>query len=172
MEISGLSGSSDALRNRTVEAFLQLGLPRGASLASLLKAVADATGRHIEIDPVGGREWETVTGLVVLSEGAARVLVRKSDPRWYQFHSVLHELSHLVLQHSGCATLPSGRRTGYAARPGQTVLARSTSRTDIENGIDFDDPEVVQEVEAEKLSQLLAQAMLGPKHRADEAVLG
>lgn len=167
-----LSRSAAELRRRTGEVFDRLGLERGASLASLLEVVAEVTGRRIEINPVGGREWETVTGLVVLSEGAARVLVRKSDPRWYQFHSVLHELAHLVLAHAGCSSLLSGRRTGVATRPGQTMLARSTARTDFEVAVDFDDPEAVQEAEAEKLSQLLAQAMLGPKHRADEAVLG
>ena len=168
----GLSRTVEELRQRTLRAFTELGLTPGASLASLLESVANATSRRITIDPVGGREWETVTGLVVLTEGEARVLVRKSDPRWYQFHSVLHELSHLVLDHAGCASLPSGRRAGVAPRPGQTMLARSTSRGDFETAIDFDDVEAVQEAEAEKLSQLLAQGMLGPKHRADEEVLG
>lgn len=170
--MSDLSRSADELRRRTAEMFSRLGLQRGASLASLLEVVADVTGRRIAIDPVGGREWEAVTGLVVLSEGEARVLVRKSDPRWYQFHSVLHELAHLVLDHKGCSSLPSGRRAGVTARPGQTMLARSTARTDFEVVVDFKDAEAVQEAEAEKLSQLLAQAMLGPKHLADEAVLG
>jgi len=142
------------------------------SLAGLLSVVAEVSGRRIEVDPVGGREWETVTGLVVLSEGEARVFIRKSDPRWYQFHSVLHELSHLVLDHTGCSSLPSGRRTGITPRPGQTLLARSTAQTDFEADIDFSDSESVREAEAEKLSQAIAQVMLGPKHPEDEAVLG
>lgn len=169
---SGLSYSVDELRQRTAEAFARLGLVPGTSLAVLLKVVADVSGRRIEIDPVGTREWQTVTGLVVLSKGEARVLIRKSDPRWYQFHSVLHELSHLVLGHTGCSSLPSGRAVRVTARPGQTILARSATQMDFEAGIDFSDPESVQEAEAEKLSQAIAQVMLGPKHAADEAVLG
>lgn len=172
MSTTELSRNPHELRRRTKDAFRRLKLEHGSSLGSLLQVVAEATGRRIEIDPVGGREWETVTGLVVLSEGEARVLVRKSDPRWYQFHSVLHELSHLVLEHKGCSSLPSGRRASVSSRPGQTMLARSTARVDFEVVVDFDDAEAVQEAEAEKLSQLLAQAMLGPKNRADEAVLG
>jgi hypothetical protein len=169
---SSLSRSAEELRERTSAAFGRLGLVPGSSLTDVLEVVANVTGRRIEIDPIGGREWETVTGLVVLREGEARVLVRKSDPRWYQFHSVLHELSHLVLDHTGCSSLPSGRRAGIATRPGQTILARSTLQLDFEAGIDFDDPEAVREAEAEKLSQLLAQVMLGPKHPEDEAALG
>ena len=169
---SSLSRNADELRQRTMSAFERLGLVPGSSLAALLKVVADVSGRRIEIDPVGTREWQTVTGLVVLSEGEARVLIRKSDPRWYQFHSVLHELSHLVLEHTGCSSLPSGKRTGITPRPGQTLLARSTLQLDFESGIDFSDPEAVREAEAEKLSQIIAQVMLGPKHPEDEAVLG
>lgn len=169
---STLSRNPEELRQRTAIAFSRLGLGPGSSLAALLRVVATVSGRRIEIDPVGGREWETVTGMVVLSEGEARVLIRKSDPRWYQFHSVLHELSHLVLDHTGCSSLPSGRRTGVTARPGQTLLARSTSRADFEAGIDFSDPESVREAEAEKLSQSIAEVMLGPKHPEDEAALG
>lgn len=169
---SSLSRSVDELHQRTAEALSRLGLVPGTSLAGLLKVVADVSGRRIEIDPVGTREWQTVTGLVVLSEGEARVLIRKSDPRWYQFHSVLHELSHLVLEHTGCSSLPSGRAAGVTARPGQTILARSATQMDFESGIDFSGPESVREVEAEKLSQAIAQVMLGPKHAADEAVLG
>lgn len=169
---SNLSRSADELRQRTADAFARLGLVPRSSLAALLKVVADATGRRIEIDPVGGREWEAMTGLVVLSEGEARVYIRKSDPRWYQFHSVLHELSHLVLEHTGCSSLPSVRRAGVTPRPGQTILARSTAQTDFEVAIDFTDAESVQEAEAEKLSQIIAEVMLGPKHPEDEAVLG
>lgn len=169
---SGLSRNADELRQRVAAAFARLGLVPGSSLEALLAVVATVTGRRIEIDPVGGREWETVTGLVVLSEGEARVLIRKSDPRWYQFHSALHELSHLVLEHTGCSSLPSGRRTGVTPRPGETLLARSTGQADFESEIDFSDPESVREAEAEKLSQVIAEVMLGPKHPEDEAVLG
>lgn len=169
---SRLSRDAEELRQRTYTAFARLGLEPGSSLETLLMVVANVTGRRIEIDPVGGREWETVTGLVVLSKGEARVLIRKSDPRWYQFHSVLHELSHLVLEHTGCSSLPSGRRTGVTPRPGQTLLARSTQQPDFETGVDFSDPESVREAEAEKLSQAIAEVMLGPKHPEDEAVLG
>lgn len=166
------SSSPDELRERTSSVLTRLNLSPGSSLEELLSVVATVSGRRIEIDPVGGREWETITGLVVLSEGSATVLIRKSDPRWYQFHSVLHELSHLVLEHTGCSSLPSGRRVGVSPRPGQTLLARSTAQTDFELNIDFTDPESVQEAEAEKLSQAVAQLMLGPKHPEDEAVLG
>ena len=169
---SSLSRSVDELRQRTAEAFSRLGLVPGTSLAGLLKVVADVSGRRIEIDPVGTRECQTGTGRVVLSAGEARVLIRKSDPRWYQFHSMLHELSHLVLEHTGCSSLPSGRAVGVTARPGQTILARSATQMDFESGIDFSDPESVREAEAEKLSQAIARVMLGPKHAADEAVLG
>lgn len=169
---SNLSRNADELRQRTIDALARLGLAHGSSLDVLLAVVATATGRRIEIDPVGGREWETVTGLVILSKGEARVLIRKSDPRWYQFHSVLHELSHLVLEHTGCSSLPSGRRAEVTLRPGQTLLARSTGQADFETEIDFSDSESVREAEAEKLSQVIAEVMLGPKHPEDESVLG
>lgn len=163
---------ADELRQRVLDVFAQLGLRPGASLETLLEVVANTTGRRIQIDPTGVREWEAITGLVVLSEGEARVIVRRSDPKWYQFHSVLHELSHLVMGHVGCSSLLTGRRGGIDPRPGQTMLARSTKRADFETTVDFEDAEAVQEAEAEKLSQLFAQTMLGPKNRADEAVLG
>lgn len=169
---SNVSRDAEELRRRVLAEFDRLSLARGATLGQLLGVVANSTGRRIEIDPIGTREWETVTGLVVLDEGEAHVYVRKSDPRWYQFHSVLHELSHLILGHTGCTTLPSSHRTGVTARAGQTMLARSTVEGDFESAVDFSDGDMVREAEAEKLSQLLSQRMLGPKHLADEAVLG
>lgn len=169
---SNLSRNAEELRERTLRAFEQLALKPGTSLAALLDVVANVSGRRIEIDPVGTREWRTVTGLVVLAEGEARVLIRKSDPRWYQFHSVLHEISHIVLEHTGCASLPARRRAGVRPREGQTLLARSVLQLDFETSVDYADPFAVQEAEAEKLSQAIAQVMLGPKHPEDEAVLG
>ena len=168
----GLSRNVEELRRRTSEAFAGLGVAPGTSLADLVKAVANVSGYRIEIDPIGTRAWETVTGLVVVSGGEARVMIRKSDPRWYQFHSVLHELSHLVLGHRGCQSLPAGLRAGVSARPGQTLLARSAAHPEFESDLDYSDADVVQEAEAEKLAQVIAQVMLGPKHRDDEAVLG
>lgn len=170
--MSALSVSPADLQRRVAEAVARLGLSRGATLSTLLEVVASTSGRTIEISPVGTKEWETVTGLVLLSEGRAQVLVRKSDPRWYQFHSVLHELSHLVLEHTGCSSLPSGRRTGVTPRAGQTMLARSVATCEFERHVDFLDEEAVREAEAEKLSQVIAELMLGPKYREDEAVLG
>lgn len=99
------------------------------------------------------------------------MFIRKSDPRWYQFHSVLHELFTWCLSTRDARRfLPKAHRDH--PRPGQTLLARSTMQLDFESGIDFSDPEPVREAEAEKLSQIIAQVMLGPKHLEDEAVLG
>ncbi len=72
-------------------------------------------------------------GLVLQTEDSARILIRKSDPRWYQFHTVLHELSHVVFGHTGCSTLPVRLDGAHRhLRAGQTVLARGVATPDFD----------------------------------------
>lgn len=150
----------------------RLRLPGDAELTDIVHSVADATGMRIDVEPVGDRDWESVTGLVLLTANSARILVRKSDPRWYQFHTVLHELSHVAFGHTGCATLPLKHPGNKHVRAGQTVLARGIVTPDFEEDLDFADVELVMEAEAEKLSQLLSRLVLRPRHGRDEAVFG
>ncbi|MBN9190571.1 hypothetical protein [Microbacterium sp.] len=160
------------LRTRAEQQLLRLNLPAEVGLADIVRHVAVATGKQIDIEPVGDKDWENVTGLVLLSPDAARILVRKSDPRWYQFHTVLHELSHVLFEHTGCATLPVKHPASEHMRAGQTVLARGVATPDFEVDLDFSDSRLVMEAEAEKLSQLLSRLVLRPRHIRDEAVFG
>lgn len=137
----------------------------GATVESIVSLVSDLTGLTIEIDPLGDRDWETVTGLVLVNDNYARILVRKSDPRWYQLHVVLHELAHLLYGHSGCATLPTSF-DDLRKRGGATILARGT----VAHG--GASPEARMEREAEALSHRLSEFVLAPRFAADEAVFG
>lgn len=158
------------LRRRAEALVRKLQLPPAASLETIVSRVADVTGLQIAIEPLGDKDWETVTGLVLIGPGTAKILVRKSDPRWYQFHTVLHEISHLLFAHPGCGTLPVKHPGSRFARSGQTVLARGVTCVDFERDTDFSDIPAVMEAEAEKLSQLLSKAVLESPHSRDEAV--
>lgn len=157
---------------RVDELLHTLRLERGSSLDTVVRRAATVSGKSIEVEPIGTREWRTITGLVLLTGDTAKILVRRSDPRWYQFHVVLHELAHVLFGHAGCASLVSSHPARHHVRPGQQVLARSTADTWFEDKIDFFDPESVAEAEAEKLAELLAAHMLAPRHAADEEVFG
>lgn len=160
------------LRARAEAQLERLDLPADVELQDIVRHVAAATGKRIDIEPVGDRDWENITGLVLLTADSAKILVRKSDPRWYQFHTVLHELSHVLFEHAGCATLPLKHPGSRHVRAGQTVLARGIVTPDFELELDFADTELVGEAEAEKLSQLLSRLLLRPRHGPDEAVFG
>jgi hypothetical protein len=166
------SRDQEELRSRADEQLERLNLPLDVELADIVQAVARETGKRIDVEPVGDKDWENITGLVLLSTHSATILVRKSDPRWYQFHTVLHELSHVMFGHTGCATLPVKHPGNHHVRAGQTVLARGIVTPDFEVDLDFSDSELVMEAEAEKLSQLLSRLVLRPRHRRDEAVFG
>jgi hypothetical protein len=166
------SRDQEELRSRAEAQLERLNLPVDVELVHIVQAVARETGKRIDVEPVGDKDWENVTGLVLLSAESAKILVRKSDPRWYQFHTVLHELSHVVFGHTGCATLPVKHPGNHHVRAGQTVLARGIVTPDFEVDLDFSDPDLVMEAEAEKLSQLLSRLVLRPRNRRDEAVFG
>jgi hypothetical protein len=145
-----------------------------ADVPEIVSRVAAVTGRRIYIEQRGDRDWETVTGLVSISQttDAATVLVRKSDPRWYQFHSVLHELCHILFGHPGCNSLP-GQHPGRAyVRAGYAVRARGVASPDFDRELEYSNHEAVIEAEAERLSYLLSEVVLRPRHARDEAVFG
>ena len=78
-------------------------------------AVPSLAGKRIAISPLGDQDWGAVTGLVLIRRNSATVLFRRTDPRWYQLHTVWHELSHLLFAHPGCGTLP-GQHPGSGER--------------------------------------------------------
>jgi hypothetical protein len=149
-----------------------LALTGHVGLPEIVSRVATVSGKHIEIHPIGDSDWETITGLVLQTDDSATVLVRRSDPRWYQFHTVLHELSHVVFGHTGCATLPVRHPGHQHIRAGQTVMARGVAAADFDRLVDYGDREAVMEAEAERLSQLLSKLVLRPRYVRDEAVFG
>lgn len=167
-----VSRNQRELRSRAEAQLERLKLPSDLELPDIVRQVARATGKRIEVEPVGDRDWENITGLVLLTADSAKILVRKSDPRWYQFHTVLHELSHVAFGHTGCATLPVKHPGQEHVRAGQTVLARGIVTPDFEADLDFSDTELVMEAEAEKLSQMLSRLVLRPRHYRDEVVFG
>lgn len=140
----------------------ELELAGGATVEHIAGRISALTGLAVEIDPLGDRDWETVTGLVVVSGESARILVRGSDPRWYQLHVVLHELAHLLFGHTGCATLPLAF-DDLPRRADARVLARGVLR---------EGAATVQESEAEALSHRLSEFVLAPRFAADEAIFG
>lgn len=166
------SRNQDELRTRAGAQLERLNLSEGVELPEIVRQVAMTTHKRIDIEPVGDKDWETVTGLVLQSADSAKILVRKSDPRWYQFHTVLHELSHVLFGHKECATLPVKHPGNHYVRAGQTVLARGIATPDFEVDLDFSDQALVMEAEAEKLAQLLSRVALRPRHGRDEAVFG
>lgn len=149
-----------------------LGLPPGADLPTIVGRVADLTGRRIEVEPIGDRDWETVTGLLLIEDSRARILSRRSDPRWYQFHTVLHELAHLLWGHPGCGTIPWRHAGMNYAGNARAVLARGVVTRDFEKSVDYGSVDAVVEAEAEKLAQLLSAIVLLPNQGRDEAVFG
>lgn len=167
------SSDRDELRQKADAMMAQLALSDHVGLPEIVARVATITGKRIKVDPIGDRDWETITGLVLQTEDSARILIRKSDPRWYQFHTVLHELSHVVFGHTGCSTLPVRLEGAHRhVRAGQTVLARGVATPDFDRLVDYSDAGAVMEAEAERLSQLLSRVVLRPRHGRDEAVFG
>lgn len=160
------------VHERAADLLTRLDLPEHPDLAQIVSRVATVTGKHIEIEPLGDSAWETITGLVLQTPASATILVRRSDPRWYQFHTVLHELSHVLFGHTGCATLPIQHPGSAHVRAGQTVLARGVSSPDFDHQLDYADRTAVMEAEAERLSQLLSRLVLQPRRSRDEAVFG
>ena len=161
------------LRQNADAMMAKLALSEHVDLAEIVARVATLSDKRIEVEPIGDRDWETITGLVLQTAESATVLVRKSDPRWYQFHTVLHELSHVLFEHTGCATLPIKLDGPHGhARAGQTVLARGVAAPDFDRVVDYSDISAVMEAEAERLSQLLSRVLLRPRHGRDEAVFG
>lgn len=138
------------------------------SLESIVNRVATITGHVIEVDPVGSREWETLTGMTLVDDRHARILIRLSDAAWYQFHTVLHELGHLLFGHSGCASLPVHHPGRRHIRGSELILTRDQLRGEI----DFENPMNVQEHEAERLAHLLADLILAPRYTRDDEVFG
>lgn len=166
------SRTAQELRRNAETLLHSLSLPPAADLETIVRRTADTTGLRVEVDPVGDKDWETVTGLVLVSQGRARILVRKSDPPWYQFHAVLHELAHLLFGHIGCGTLPARHPAAHHGPQGVSVLARGVVNVDFDREVDFDCPSTVIEAEAEKLAQLLSRVALTPATGRDEAVFG
>ena len=76
------SRNQQELRSRAEAQLARLELPADIEVADIVEHVARVTGRRIEIEPVGDRDWENITGLVLLTSHSAKILVRKSDPRW------------------------------------------------------------------------------------------
>ncbi|MFJ4167834.1 hypothetical protein ACIPY5_19960 [Microbacterium sp. NPDC089698] len=166
------SRSDKDLRDRADWLVGQLELPDGADLEMIVGRVADLTGRRIDVEPVGDRDWETVTGLLLIDDTRARILSRRSDPRWYQFHTVLHELAHLLWGHPGCGTLPWRHAGMKHVGNARAVLARGVVTRDFERSIDYGNLDAVVEAEAEKLAQLLSAIVLATPQARDEAVFG
>lgn len=166
------STDREELRRNADAMLAKLDLAGDVGLADIVSRVATISGKRIDVDPIGDRDWETVTGLVLQTDDSATILVRRSDPRWYQFHTVLHELSHVLFAHTGCATLPVLHPGHQHARAGQTVLARGVTTPDFDRRVDYTDRAAVMEAEAERLSQLLSRLVLRPRHGRDEAVFG
>lgn len=162
----------EELRNNADAMLARMALPDHAELSEIVARVAALTGKRIDVEPLGDSDWETITGLVLQTPESATVLVRKSDPRWYQFHTVLHELSHVMFDHPGCGTLPIHHPGHAHTRAGQTVLARAVASPDFDRELDYTDVPAVMEAEAELLSQLLSKVVLNPRHHRDEAVFG
>lgn len=161
-----LSTRSSELSIRVEEAFRSLDLPEACTVSRLLDRVSLLSGRAVAVDPCGNDAWGSLTGLVIIDAEKARILVRKSDPYWYQLHVVLHEVGHLVLDHVACTSHPGSPRRGTQ------VLARSVASPRFAESGDYSDRQWVQEAEAEMLAHRLAAHMLrGPSAR-DEAVYG
>lgn len=126
------------------------GLAAGMSLAEVVQAVSTYTGFSIEVSPVGHGGWGTLTGMLLVNEHAARVLIRRSDPRWYQLFVLMHELAHLLLGHHGCATL----RTTYG-RLWKKPIKRDS-----------------RELIADALALRLVELVLSPAYLIDELTFG
>jgi hypothetical protein len=154
------SKNLEDLHNRTAAMLARLALGKNPDLKEVLARVAALTGKRIVISPVGDQTWEAVTGLVLIRPTSATVLFRRTDPRWYQLHTVWHELSHLLFAHPGCGTLPGQHPGSRFSRRGQTILARGVTPVELEGETDFSDEASVIEAEAEGLAQRLSRVVL------------
>jgi hypothetical protein len=86
--------------------FEELEVECGASVQCITERVSALMGLDIEVDVLDEDEWATVPRFVLGNGDRARIPVRRSDPRWYRLHVVLHELAHLLCGHTSCAALP------------------------------------------------------------------
>jgi len=148
----------------------RLGLGEHPDLNEVVSRVETLTGKSIVISPLGDQTWEAVTGLVLIRRTSANVLTRRTDPRWFQLHSVWHELSHLLFTHPGHGSLPGQHPGSQFACPGQTILARGVTPVDLEKDTDFSDAASVIEAEAEGLAQMLSRMVLLESPRSGDDV--
>lgn len=139
-----------------------LGALTRTPLHDLVLEVARCSGKAIEISEVGDRSWGNLTGLLLANSSRARILIRRSDPRWFQLHVVLHELAHILLGHQGCEVLPAGL-SDLKEQHEFVVLGRSSRAcSSVSQAL---------EAEAEELAMLWGENLLRPPHAADEAAL-
>ncbi len=86
--------------------FEELEVECGASVQCITERVSALMGLDIEVDVLDEDEWAAVPRFVLLDGDRARIPVRRSDPRWYRLHVVVHELAHLLCGHTMCVALP------------------------------------------------------------------
>lgn len=156
------------LQLRAAEMQTRLALSPRADFTELVSRVTALTGKRITVKAVGSSAWETVTGLLLVRPESAMILIRATDPWWYQFHIVLHEIAHLLFEHPGSHALPGHHPGSQFALPGQTVLARGAAPLSFEGEVDFLDVASVVEAEAENLAHVLSQLVLGTWHTRTE----
>lgn len=122
-----------------------IGFEQRGSVEELVQAIASHTGYTIEVVPIGYRAWGALKGMLLVEGTQARVLTRRTDPRWYQLFVLLHELAHLLLGHRGCVSL----RSVTGAQDGNYVRDRS-------------------EDDADALAHRLSEMLLAPQLALDE----
>ncbi|NQX29826.1 hypothetical protein HQQ81_20965 [Microbacteriaceae bacterium VKM Ac-2854] len=150
---------STEISARALTVYRALGLSSARDINDVINLVANFCGKQIRIEAVGNKKWEKVTGLVFHHDKYIRILVRSSDTRIFRCHCVLHELSHVLLEHPDCQCL---NKVGVEQRNGSPVgRARFTDR-------DMSPEDRILEGEAEALAGFIALDVLTPDFRSEE----
>jgi hypothetical protein len=89
------------LRRRIAEIIQAVGVPRPLHIEQFTRTVADYRGRNIHLIPMGDNL--PVSGLCLALPGADFLVYRESVSRLQETATILHELGHLLLGHTGTA---------------------------------------------------------------------
>lgn len=93
------------LRRRIAEIIQAVGVPRPLHVEQFTRTVADYRGRDIHLIPMGDNL--PVSGLCLSLPDADFIVYRESVSRLQETATILHELAHLLLGHTGAEKVNS-----------------------------------------------------------------
>lgn len=112
-------GPRDPAADRVHRLVAALRLPRPWNLVAFTVQVGELLGKPLQLMPIPGLVAAGLPCGVVLEQGDVIVIAYEADSSTYHLeHIVLHEVGHLLLDHTGCAAADATRHAIGSLFPG------------------------------------------------------